>query len=791
MRRIATAAQDGSAYLDDLDGHAFPSRPSVPAVAALSFSLWASCALCLSLMIGKPLTVAAIAIALGVAVALLALAVAWRLSSWALLALAIAGLALGFSLGCAHLVSWQAQMDSADGQGGLWSCRAVGDGEQGDFGQNVYADVSGDEVTCRVRVFLPEGASQVRYGDRFLVHGSIARPKDSQLGMYLQRDACGSLKAVDWESSDALSVADLLCAIRNSTIDFLKPFSVRDGGVTAALVCAWRGDLDEELYRSFQVCGLAHIVAVSGAHLSLVAAFVGSVTRRLRVPRWLASTVQAVFILAYLIFTAMPISALRACVMTIAALSCSSFMRRSAALNALAVCVLGVVVIDPGAALSVSFALSTLSTFGIIVFGSLIACWLKTLLSRCPAFAVDAAALTLASSLTATPFSAALFSQIPLIAILANIVVAPLFAPVCAIGLAASLCARIFPGTYLVAGNACSWASWLLGDVISKLSCIPYASLPVDLSEGAALALSFLLCALLWAFWPSPRRPSVRGAAALVALAVAGAFALVAITPRGIELIMLDVGQGDAILLRSAGKTLLVDTGNQDSRLREALGRQGVRDIDAVLITHPDDDHMGSLSSLRGVVGVSNVIVARDALECPCSSCARLRADASALVGDDRIETIEVGDSLRFGSWEAACIWPHGFSDEGGNADSICLLATADVDNDGEGEGNALMVGDAEHDQLAALIDEGALPKIDIYKVGHHGSKNALTEEQAMRLSPALSLISVGAGNRYGHPAEKTLSSLKDCGSTVFRTDVSGDIVCDFTKGGIAVRTVR
>ncbi len=285
MRRIATAAQDGSAYLDDLDGHDFPSRPSVPAVAALSFSLWASCALCLSLMIGKPLTLAAIAIALGVAVALLALAVAWRLSSWALLALAIAGLALGFSLGCAHLVIWQAQMDSADGQGGLWSCRAVSDGEQGDFGQNVYADVSGDAVACRVRIFLPEGASQVRYGDRFLVHGSIARPKDSQLGLYLQHDACGSLKAVNWESSDALSVVDLLCAIRNSTIDFLKPFSVRDGGVTAALVCAWRGDLDEELYRSFQVCGLAHIVAVSGAHLSLVAVFVGSVTRRLRAPR--------------------------------------------------------------------------------------------------------------------------------------------------------------------------------------------------------------------------------------------------------------------------------------------------------------------------------------------------------------------------------------------------------------------------------------------------------------------------------------------------------------------------
>ncbi len=791
MRRLACASQDGADLLFDAEGLLFPPRPTLPAIAALSFSLWASCALFLSLLIDSSRLSLVLALICGVLGAIAALIAAWRRPSWAPLAFAVVGFALGLSLACSHLVAWQAQVESAQGQEGSWSCRAVSDAQQGDFGQSVYAVVSGDAGSYRVRMFLPDNAAQTRYGDRFSVHGSIVAPKDSQRSMYLQHGVQGSFKAVTWEALSEMSVVDLLCAARNSTIDFLQPFSSRDGGVTAALVCAWRGELDEELYRSFQICGLAHIVAVSGAHLSLVAAFVGSALRRLCAPRWLASVVQCVFIVAYLVFTALPISALRACIMTVAALSCSSFGRRSAALNALAACVIGVVALDPSAALSVSFALSTLSTLGIIVFGSFISSWLKVTFPLCPAFAIDAAALTLASSLTATPLSAALFSQVPLISILANVVVAPLFAPVCAIGLAASLVAMVMPAASLVMGNACSWASFALGSVISGVAGIPYASIAVDVPVAGALFLSAFLCALLWLLWPHPRRLSFRGMVGVIGMIAACVIVLRVVSPLQTELIMLDVGQGDAIVLRSAGKTLLVDTGNQDARLREALAREGVRSIDAVLITHPDDDHMGSLASLRGVTNVSRVIVAKGVLDCKCSSCAKLMGDASTLVGDSGIETIGVGDVLRFGSWQARCVWPHEFADEGGNGDSVCLLASADVDGDGASEGDVLMVGDAEHDQLEALIDEGVLPKIDIYKVGHHGSKNALTEQQAYALSPKLSLVSVGAGNRYGHPAAQTLDCLEACGSTVFRTDIASDIICDFTKGGILVRTVR
>lgn len=790
MRRVAYGQMEaiGCSSLDDTE---CPPRPSLPAIALMAFGLWASCALSMSLLIdaGKPLL--AVVVVAGLIAAFGALLAAWRLSRAAQILCAVAGVALGISLGCAHLLWWHAQIDLADGSAGLWSCRAVYDGSEGDFGQSVYADISSDAGSYRARVYLPKEAPEVRYGDRFTVRGSLCAPKESQRSMYLTHDAQASLKVSSWESSSELSVIDLVCRIRNATIDYLEPFAVCDGGVTPALVCAWRGDLDEDLYRSFQVCGLAHIVAVSGAHLSLVAAFLGSVTRRLRAPRWLASSVQIVFILAYLVFTAFPLSALRACVMTTVALACSSFKRRPAALNALSICVLGVISIDPSASLSVSFALSTLSTLGIIVFGSLFSSWLKSIAGFLPAFAIDAAALTLASSVTATPFSAALFSQLPVISVLANIVVAPLFAPVCAAGLLASMCALAVPSTSLVVGNACSWASWLLGAVVSRLSSVPYASIPVCLSETGALAISLALCAALWLAWPHPRRISWRGAC-LVFVPVALCLVVLSVAaPRATELVMLDVGQGDAIVLRSGGKTMLIDTGNQDGLLREALAREKVSKIDVVLITHPDDDHMGSLASLRGVVGVSNVVVAKDVLSCACTSCMRLRNDAAGLVGEAAIEPLEVGDTLRFGSWEARCIWPHAFSDEGGNADSICLLASADTDDDGEGEGSVLLVGDAEHDQLSELIDEGVISTIDIYKVGHHGSKNALTEEQAEKLSPRLSLISVGVNNRYGHPADKTIAALESCGSSILRTDLNGDIVCDFSTQGISVRTVR
>lgn len=259
----------------------------------------------------------------------------------------------------------------------------------------------------------------------------------------------------------------------------------------------------------------------------------------------------------------------------------------------------------------------------------------------------------------------------------------------------------------------------------------------------------------------------------------------------GDEIVMLDVGQGDAFVVRSRGAAVLIDTGNQERLLREALARHGVYRLDAVVITHGDDDHMGALASLAGIVDVRRVLVAQDALVCGCAACEGLVADARALAGEGGVAGLRQGDVLEVGAFDLRVVWPERFVDEGGNADSVCLVADADLDDDGVPDWRALFTGDAEHEQLRALIDAGLVGAVDVYKVGHHGSKNALDDEEAAVLAPRIALVSAGANNRYGHPTDETLARLDAAGARIYRTDEQGDVSCKLADDRIDVRTLR
>ena len=127
---------------------------------------------------------------------------------------------------------------------------------------------------------------------------------------------------------------------------------------------------------------------------------------------------------------------------------------------------------------------------------------------------------------------------------------------------------------------------------------------------------------------------------------------------------------------------------------------------------------------------------------------------------------------------------------KGANGQGSCA-GYADADGDGAADWTALLAGDAEHEQLAAMEEQGLVGRVDVLKVGHHGSKNALTPELAAALSPRIALVSAGAGNRYGHPADKTLRELADAGAQVWRTDEAGDVSCKSTAQGIAVAALR
>ena len=563
-----------------------------------------------------------------------------------------------------------------------------------------------------------------------------------------------------------------------------------------ALVCGYRQPLrDSGAYEGYKAVGLAHVVAVSGAHLAIVAMVLGWALRRLRVPHGLGLAVLAAFLGAYLVFAGVPLSAVRAAAMVALSLAAQGVRRRGAALNALALCLLSFIAVDPSAAVSVSLFLSAGSTLGIVLFASLMASWLSPRSGpagrprRLARLVAEPLGLTLAANAATLLPSAALFSQLPLIAPLSNIVATPLFSLGCVAGLAAAAISCAVPAAAPLLIGAASAAAWPLSAACAALASVPFASVPAALPAAPMVALSAAGCAALWLAWPRLRMRTVVALSAAVAAAMAFAIA-VAPAFQGDRITMLDVGQGDAFLVRSGAAAVLIDTGNQDALLREALGREGVYRLDAVVVTHPDDDHCASLRALGSVVEVGAVYAAADGLECPCERCEGLRADAASVAAQG-LQGLEAGDRLQAGRFSLEVIWPRAFADEGGNADSLCLRAALDADQDGTADWTALFCGDAEAEQLQELIDDGALGAVDVLKVGHHGSRAGLTDGVAQALSPRIALVSVGARNRYGHPAPETLSRLEAVGATVFRTDQHGIVDVRLSTGSVAVGTQR
>ena len=785
--KVSVLGQHSSDALDGSCSQGSVQRPSMPPLVVLSFALWGACAgsYTLGFHCAREFLVPFIVVA----------CVVFALAVFALvrgapptLTVLVLGLVIGCALGFSATLSYEAKANQTIASPvQKWVFTAEEDARQGDFGATVRAvahSVSSGEEHA-VSVTLPKGESGIFYGDSFSATCALSQPREASAErFYLQGiDAVSSPEAIE-RLDNLRSVGDVLANVRKSVIALFDGQG-DVGALCQALVCGYREQLREtDLYAACKTVGVAHLVAVSGAHLSITCGMIASVLQVVRTPRKFSLAIQLAVLSVYLVLTGMPISALRAAAMAVVGMTSFLARRRRATLSALGACIVVIIAISPQSSVSISFFLSAMSTLGIIALMPLISSWLSAvpLVRRI----AEPLALTLAAMVATTPFSAALFSQLPLVSPVANLVVAPLFTLALTVSLVGSVASLAAPVVAPLALPFANGAAFLLAQAITIFAEIPFACVPVSLSVSWGLALSIAGPLLLWILWPQLTGETIF---AMGSAACACAIIFVVIVPlfRPSEIVMLDVAQGDAFLLRSKGSAILIDTGNHDALLKEALARQGIFHLDAVIISHADDDHCGSLQALDGVVAIDSVLVAQDAVTCDCESCEGLIKSASSVVGSDNVMPLVVGDTVTCGEFSLKVIWPHKFNDEGGNADSLCLLASLAT---GGGTWTALFCGDAESDQLKEMIDEGALGDIDIYKVGHHGSKAALTESVVNIIRPEVSLVSVGEGNRYGHPAAQTLSLLDNVGSHVFRTDEMGDVSCEFSNDGIRVTTL-
>lgn len=772
------------------------TRPVIPPLLTLALACWASSAICFSFLRVWATSLGEVqACALSAIFAITALGIVFSgLRSKRSARVCALGVVLGLALSFGGFVSY-AHDTSAAKDFHVTKMVLLEDARTSSYGASAPCrayDLEGRSVI--VQAYLSESCCCLLRGAQLAVEGSVSAYEGLPSEYAWGRGEVGSVRVEYAERLRGSGLIEPILALRERAVLGLQEAGEGRYAFVEALACGYVRSIEANgAYDDFKVTGLAHLVAVSGSHLAIVVAFVQAAMVRLGAGPVLRGAGASAFIVAYLVFSGLAVSAVRSAVMAVVGLCSVLGARRSSSLNAAGVCLLLFLSVDPRSCTSASLVLSAGSTLGIIMFSGLFASWFGKV-PRPLEGAVEAVSLTSAASLVTQPYSAALFSQLPLLALLANVLVVPLFAPVCML----SLLAALGMGLSLPFAGEVAYCAWLACEpmqaIVRALASIPYACVPVSLPAWLGIAFSVGAAYALWRFWP--QLDAVRLAQLLAVSACACSLAAVLLcfaASQKEQLVVLDVGQGDAFLVRSRGSAMLVDTGTNDAMLREELAHCGVVSLDAVLITHGDDDHCGSLNALASVVKIDSILLAEGVRDCNCEACVNLRDTSDNLRGSPEIRYLAAGDAILCGSFTFEVLWPREFADEGGNADSVCLYGEWRRSKSSEETSawDVLLTGDLEADELSKVVAERDVSDIDILKVGHHGARASLDEALAEALSPRIALIGVGAENRYGHPSEEVLALLDAQGALVGRTDVHGTVILDFSEEEICVDVER
>ena len=565
----------------------------------------------------------------------------------------------------------------------------------------------------------------------------------------------------------------LLLRFRSALLDAVDPVADPARALIAGVACGRSAELRAQQAGDwFSVTGTAHLIAVSGSHLAIVGFVIEGVLQKTRCSRDLQRAILAITLVGYAAFTGASPSAVRACCMVFATLVVNGAGRRRHGLSALFVTVSIFVLLRPTVLFEMGFQLSCVSVFAILCFCPYATYALGEL--GVPTGIAGMLSVTLCSQLATLPITIPAFGTFSLIAPLANGLIGPVVSVLLAVSVVLaplSVVPLLRPWALLVPMIASRCVLFFE----QLFAAIPGASVSVP-PDSIGVFLVPMALAILLVWWPRPRaRPMAAGLACLVFLAALPYVYWDRFAPPSVT--VLDVGQADAILVRQGSTVVLVDSG-LDERVVTALVRNNVHHIDAVFVTHWDEDHWGGLPAVLEQFSVGTIAVAADALE-----------DAPAQVLNRpgvSYRQVRRGDALDIGAFRARVMWPFDSVDGEGNEDSLVLLLI--FAQEGK-QLRMLLTGDAELDQEREFVQE--VGDIDVLKLGHHGSKVSVDGDLLGILQPELSIASAGEGNRYGHPSEECVDTVRAAGGAFACTIEHGDITITPTTKGFTMRCQR
>lgn len=551
--------------------------------------------------------------------------------------------------------------------------------------------------------------------------------------------------------------------------------------IVDALVFAPNAVLDPEIRERYVRSGLAHLLSISGLHVGFLAAWLALLLRKLRLapgPRFAATVL---LLGAYLWLLGWPPPAVRAGAMLALAEIARRRQRVVAPRGIIALSALGVLLADPWAVHSVGAWLSVAGISAVI--------WADRACAR-ERRVVRLVAPALAATLLTAPISAFTFGTVAPIGVLANLVAIPL-AGIAVPGLVLALAL-----SWVVAGAAHLVAAGAgLGLALLDLAAGTAAAVPgghvVMVAGFEAGALWAGVALVAWWLWHSPRRPWLIGARLAFATTVFAATSLRDVFPLDacscLTVFFLDVGQGDAAVLRTPNSRWIVIDGGPRTPESDAgrrvvvpfLRRQGAGRVALAVATHADADHLGGMPAVVEAFDPELVLEPGEPLGRPLYLEFLARVEESGA----RWHAARAGDRIELDGVTLEVLSP----------DSLWMTLPLDVNEHGVvlvvsyGAVRVLFQADAGLPVEARLA--GRVGPVELLKVGHHGSRSATSDGWLDELAPHAAVISVGRHNRYGHPTPEVLARLAAHGVTVFRTDERGTITFSTDGHGARLRS--
>ncbi|MCO5207611.1 MAG: DNA internalization-related competence protein ComEC/Rec2 [Anaerolineae bacterium] len=638
------------------------------------------------------------------------------------------------------------------------------------------------------------------YGTQLQIQGKLQTPPESYDFNYKEYLALEGIHSVVY-----LPAVDVLAAGQgNPLLHAVYAFKDRlfavigellpnpQAGVLAAELLGDDSGIPEHVVEDFRTVGLSHLLVVSGFHVAIVTLIVVSLSEPLLGRRGAVYFTSAVLVL-YMIMVGAEPSVVRATIMGIAYLIGTRLLGRpQSGLASLLVAAILMTAINPLVLWGVGFQLSFAATLGLILYARPLDGWMRRMLLKrvaaetvdgWPGLIVRVIVASLSAQILTIPLVVYYFQQFSTVSLLANVLVMPFQPLIIMLGALTALLGLIF----IPAAQVVAWVVWLFLtftiSVTELLSELPFASVPAQVTPLGLAVIYTIIGVLTWVSRQEmERREQIFGriranftlkAATTVSVIAALLVLLWGVSqPDGkLHIAFLDVGQGDAtLIITPSGRQILIDGGYYPTLMASYLGRYlpfWDKDIDMLIATHPDADHISGLPSVFDRYDIGQLVTygaehgesdiydeLLDMAEENDVPQVAVRAGETIIIEDGvRLEVVHPGEQLSAAR----------------NDNSVSLRLVY-------GDFTTLLSADAEEKAELEMVESGLPLQAIVFKGGHHGSRTSSTLPFLQAVQPQIAVISSGEGNKFGHPHSEALERYAQVGATVLRTDELGTI---------------